>query len=190
MDGFASTQSFLNSQSALKGNSTAAVEESGGSHGELYLLISILLYNSFSAVGVMILPWTLISELYPIQVSNIATVIAMHSLVDVELIILRRKLFLFIAYEITLAFTHSVSCDFDDPTLQHHLLFYLQVKGKLGGITVTIAYAFMFGAVKTFPYLLNQYSMEMVFYLFALSSLAFCVFVYKFLPETFGKSLL
>lgn len=81
MDGFASTQSFLNSQSALKGNSTAAVEESGGSHGELYLLISILLYNSFSAVGVMILPWTLISELYPIQVSNIATVIAMHSLV-------------------------------------------------------------------------------------------------------------
>lgn len=41
-----------------------------GSYHEVFLLISILCYNSFSASGVMVLPWTLISELYPIQVSG------------------------------------------------------------------------------------------------------------------------
>lgn len=65
----------------------------------------------------------------------------------------------------------------------------LQVKGKMGGFTITIAYAFMFGAVKIFPYLLSLYSMEIMFYLFALSSSAFCIFVYNFLPETYGKNL-
>lgn len=65
-----------------------------------------------------------------------------------------------------------------------------QVKGKMGGLTVTIAYVLMFGAVKLFPYLLSLYSMEVMFYLFAASSLAFCVFVYNFLPETYGKSLI
>jgi MFS family permease len=62
MDGFASTQNFLNSP---KVTTTGGGE---GSYHEVLLLISILCYNSFSASGVMILPWTLISELYPIQV--------------------------------------------------------------------------------------------------------------------------
>lgn len=65
-----------------------------------------------------------------------------------------------------------------------------QVKGKMGGLTVAIGYLLMFGAVKFFPYLLSFYSMEVMFYLFAAGSLAFCIFVYKFLPETFGKSLI
>lgn len=39
-------------------------------NNEIYLFISILLYNTFAACGVMILPWTLISELYPIEVRN------------------------------------------------------------------------------------------------------------------------
>lgn len=60
----------------------------------------------------------------------------------------------------------------------------------MGGFTVTIAYVLMFGAVKIFPYLLGFYSIEVMFYLFALSSLAFCIFVYNFLPETYGKSLI
>lgn len=60
----------------------------------------------------------------------------------------------------------------------------------MGGLTVTVAYVLMFGAVKTFPYLLSLYGMEVVFYLFALSSLAFVIFVYNFLPETYGKSLI
>jgi hypothetical protein len=63
------------------------------------------------------------------------------------------------------------------------------VKGKLAGITVLIAYNFMFFAVKIFPYTLNMYGMEVMFYLFALSSCAFGCFVYFFLPETYGKSL-
>lgn len=60
----------------------------------------------------------------------------------------------------------------------------------MGGLTVTVAYVLMFGVVKAFPYLLDLYSMEVMFYLFAASSLAFCVFVYNFLPETYGKSLI
>lgn len=60
----------------------------------------------------------------------------------------------------------------------------------MGGFTVTFAYALMFGAVKVFPYLLSAYSMETMFYMFAISSLAFCVFIYRFLPETYGKSLI
>lgn len=67
---------------------------------------------------------------------------------------------------------------------------FSQVKGKMSGLTVAVAYLLMFGIVKIFPYLLNLYSMEVMFYLFAASSLAFCVFVYNFLPETFGKSLI
>jgi facilitated trehalose transporter len=59
----------------------------------------------------------------------------------------------------------------------------------MGGCTVTLAYIVMFGAVKSFPYLVDLYSMEVMFYLFALSSLAFCIFIYNFLPETYGKSL-
>lgn len=60
----------------------------------------------------------------------------------------------------------------------------------MGGFTVTIAYVLMFGAVKSFPYLLSLYSMEVIFCSFAASSLAFCIFVYNFLPETCGKSLI
>jgi MFS family permease len=64
MDGFSSAHRFLNAPK---------VEANGGHHSadsyhEVLLLTSILCYNSFSASGVMILPWTLISELYPIQV--------------------------------------------------------------------------------------------------------------------------
>lgn len=65
MEGFTSTQNFL---SAPKVNQTLLVEKE--TFEEFYLLISILCYNSFAAMGVMILPWTLISELYPIQVTK------------------------------------------------------------------------------------------------------------------------
>lgn len=128
MEGFSSTRNFLGTQRL--DNPTMVVSK-GGNHREVYLLVSILCYNSFSAMGVMILPWTLISELYPIE-----------------------------------------------------------VKGKMGGFTVTLAYFIMFSSVKVFPYLLSLYSMEVMFYLFAMSSFAFCIFVYNFLPETYGKSLI
>lgn len=73
MDGFSPTQSFLSAPTPTI-NGTISNEGDGSndedSYDEVYLLISILCYNSFSAFGVMILPWTLISELYPIQVSD------------------------------------------------------------------------------------------------------------------------
>jgi facilitated trehalose transporter len=59
----------------------------------------------------------------------------------------------------------------------------------MSGIIVLIAYFFMFFAVKMFPYSLNMYGMEVMFYLFAISSFGFCTFVHFFLPETYGKSL-
>lgn len=67
MDGFSSTRNFLDAPKAMTTNRTVSSVGDEGYH-EVYLLISILCYNSFSAIGVMILPWTLISELYPIQV--------------------------------------------------------------------------------------------------------------------------
>lgn len=45
-------------------------DESVSGNNEIYLLVSVLLYNTFAAAGIMILPWTLISELYPIEVRN------------------------------------------------------------------------------------------------------------------------
>jgi hypothetical protein len=67
MEGFTSTRNFLNTP---KMNQTMPVSEDETSQAEFYLLLSILCYNSFSALGVMILPWTLITELYPIQVTK------------------------------------------------------------------------------------------------------------------------
>lgn len=66
MEGF-SSQSFLNAQTSIE--IQTVVGGARESYDEVYLLISILCYNSFSAIGVMVLPWTLISELYPIKVS-------------------------------------------------------------------------------------------------------------------------
>jgi hypothetical protein len=65
MEGFGSPRNFL---STSKMNQTMADENE--SYDEVYLLVSILSYNSFSAIGVLILPWTLITELYPIQVTE------------------------------------------------------------------------------------------------------------------------
>jgi MFS family permease len=74
MDGFSSSQSFLNPPKAMVNRTMSTQGEdhldnmNDASYNEILLLISILCYNSFSALGVIILPWTLISELYPIQV--------------------------------------------------------------------------------------------------------------------------
>jgi hypothetical protein len=65
MEGFGSPRNFL---STSKMNQTMADQK--GTYNEVYLLVSILGYNSFSAIGVLILPWTLITELYPIQVTK------------------------------------------------------------------------------------------------------------------------
>lgn len=69
MEGFSSTHSFLDAPRSTANQTKDTIEAmENGSHLEISLLISILCYNSFCALGVIILPWTLISELYPIQV--------------------------------------------------------------------------------------------------------------------------
>lgn len=73
MDG-STSHSFLSSSPGSQGNQTLDDDEASGWRSarfdEIFLLVSILCYNSFAGVGVMILPWTLSSELYPIKVSE------------------------------------------------------------------------------------------------------------------------
>jgi hypothetical protein len=72
MDGFADTTSFLTFQ-ASEPNGTLTDNEERHERQldiEVYLLATILCYIAFSSLGVMILPWTLISELFPIEVSE------------------------------------------------------------------------------------------------------------------------
>lgn len=68
MDDAFDTRNFLNSQKSSFVDKTEI--EDGTNLREIYLLIMILCYISFSSLGVMVLPWTLISELFPIEVND------------------------------------------------------------------------------------------------------------------------
>jgi len=68
-------------------------------------------------------------------------------------------------------------------------LLPITVRGIGSGIVVAVAYILMFGVVKSFPFALNVIGTEGIFFFFSFMSLAGVVFVYKFLPETLGKSL-
>lgn len=61
------TRNFLNSPVSSSSLSVDGIEHEGQLR-EIYLLIMILCYIAFSSLGVMILPWTLSSELFPIEV--------------------------------------------------------------------------------------------------------------------------
>lgn len=113
------------------------------------MLIFILGYVCTSSVGVLVIPWTLIGELFPIEAS-------FHSIGNIH--------------------------------QSQNLRLFFQVKGKLGGFIISIAYVMMFVVVKTFPYLLDFFGPQKIFYSFALNSLLGAIFTYYYLPETIGKN--
>lgn len=67
-------------------------------------------------------------------------------------------------------------------------LLPVKVRGKLGGIMVSLAYLFMFVLVKIFPFLLDSVTLDSLFFALAGLNLLGCGFLYFFLPETLGKT--
>ncbi|KAK4877809.1 hypothetical protein RN001_010315 [Aquatica leii] len=91
-------------------------------------LICILSYVCMGSIGYLLIPWTLIGELLPIE-----------------------------------------------------------ARGKLGSFLVGLAYIYMFGVLKAFPYLLDVVSLSTIFCIFAIVNIIGICFVQYFLPETLGK---
>lgn len=97
--------------------------------GDNITLICVLGYVCFSAIGFLMIPWTLVGELLPVR-----------------------------------------------------------VRGVLSGVLVAIAYVFMFGIVKVFPYVLERFRVQVIFFGISSLNLIAVLFVFVFVPETFGKT--
>uniref|UniRef100_A0A7G3AKB0 Putative facilitated trehalose transporter tret1-2 n=1 Tax=Lutzomyia longipalpis TaxID=7200 RepID=A0A7G3AKB0_LUTLO len=68
-------------------------------------------------------------------------------------------------------------------------LYPQKVRGIIGGMTTCSAHIFVFIVVKTYPFLASVLYQHGTFMLYGCISLTGCIFFYKCLPETKGKSL-
>lgn len=64
----------------------------------------------------------------------------------------------------------------------------IKVRGKLGGVMISVAYIFMFATVKTFPFIEDVLSMKSIFYGLSIINMSSLFFIYYLLPETLGKT--
>ena len=85
-------------------------------------------------------------------------------------------------------FSQSRFAHFHSPFELSHSHRLSQVKGKLGGVIISIAYTLMFMVVKAFPFTMDWIGPEGIFYIFAANSFLGVLFIYWYLPETLGKS--
>lgn len=67
-------------------------------------------------------------------------------------------------------------------------LLPVKVRGKIGGMMISIAYVFMFITVKGFPFLLDAIDIQYLFYILSILNFFALIFLYLFLPETLGKT--
>lgn len=125
----------------------------------IYIIAAISGYVCFSSLGFLVIPWTLIGEILPTEVGYYAS-----------------------CHEpfIPVFFLQNIKC-----SVYH---FFFQVKAKLGGLIVSIAYIIMFVVVKSFPFAIDWLGAQGIFYVFATNSFLGVAFIYAFLPETLGKS--
>ncbi|CAH1132247.1 unnamed protein product [Ceutorhynchus assimilis] len=67
-------------------------------------------------------------------------------------------------------------------------LLPVKVRGVLGGLLISIVYILMFLLVKVAPFLMESVSLVSIFYGLSVINLVGFAFLYKFLPETLGKT--
>ncbi|XP_019875293.2 facilitated trehalose transporter Tret1 [Aethina tumida] len=67
-------------------------------------------------------------------------------------------------------------------------LLPIKVRGKLGGVLISVAYVFMFVVLKMFPFILDAVSIQNLFYILSIINVVGFIVLYFILPETLGKS--
>lgn len=67
-------------------------------------------------------------------------------------------------------------------------LLPVKVRGKLGGLMISVVYVMMFFIVKVFPFLLEMMQIQFMFLVISVVNLVGVCFIFLFLPETRGKS--
>ncbi|CAH3985947.1 unnamed protein product [Pieris brassicae] len=75
------------------------------------------------------------------------------------------------------------------PVLVMFELYPLQVRGVLGGISMSILNFMIFGANKTYPYVRDALGYSYTIITFGVCSLLGCIYLYFYLPETKGLTL-